>query len=392
MSEGFMTRESAERAIWSYYWQLDNHRDRRGAPLLMEPDDVIGPEEAKRLRDAQTPFHQKLQLRAWDLMQRKSAGSSLASGIKNTIKGGAKWLAHKLTSQSQREYYDSLMKEAHEELYEEDRRRKSGAVDPNTGLPYNEYDLQVGRAVVSGRDLCLDAMVPPEDLAMAATVWLPPEDGYDEANNGPEWGSKLEHWQALGNKDKDKPCRACRGQGVVQKKVKKATSTLRNIIIRDEAQIRNVRCDDCGGRGSTPYWEADEIAAIKHNTRLIGEVVAELAVDGLFDETPIDKRDVEMGDLVWKDKAGLSIGFRLTQDGYDRMQEYCAQDDELQQVLHVLALAGKHVRDAAPDWAQREYKESKPIQVKPIQVKSGGFAASTKGGGFKASTVKGLIK
>jgi hypothetical protein len=383
MSEGFMSREQAERAIWSYFWQLDNHRDRRGAPLLMEPDDVIGPEEAQRLRDAQTPFHRKLQIRAWDLLQRKSQGSSLASGIKNTIRGGANWLMGKLTTKTQRDYLESVMRDAHEELYEEDRKRKSGSVDPNTGLPYNEFDLQVGRAVVSGRDLCLDAMVPPEDLAMAATVWLPPEDGENEANNSPGWGSKLEHWQALGNKDKDKMCSACRGQGVVQKKVKRATSLLRNIIVRDAAKIQNVRCDDCGGRGSTPYWEQDEIEAIKHNTRVIGEVVAELAQDGYFNETPIDRRDVEMGDLVWKDRAGLSIGFRLTQDGYDHMQEYCADDDELQQVLHVLALAGKHVRDAAPEWAQKEFRESKPIQVK-----SGGFTASTKGG-ITVSTTKG---
>jgi hypothetical protein len=380
MSEGFMTPEDAERAIWSYYYQLDHHQDRRGAPLVMEPPDTLGEEEAKRLRDAQTPLWRKVQMKAWETARKKATSNSVASAVAGAIKGYGGALAKRLTTPAQREYLKDLMREASEEVHDEQARSTPGSLDPNTGLPINKHDLQVGRGVVSGRDLCMEAIVPPEDLALAATTWLPPEDGEDEANNSPGWGSELTHWQSLAFKPKDRPCKGCRGQGVVAKKVARATSTVRNIIIRDAPQTRRVRCDDCGGRGSIPYWDEDEVKAIRHNARLIGEKVAELEHDGLFNLRPINPNDAEMGDLVWKTDGGLTLGFRLTSEGYERMQEYCAEDDELQHVLHVLALSGKHIRDQAPDWAQREYNEAKPIQIQ-----SGGISAQT-GGGFSAST------
>lgn len=382
MTEGFMSPEDAERAIWSYFHQLDNHQDRRGAPLIMEPPDQLTPEEARRLREAQIPLWRKVQLKAWRLAQKKAHGSSLASAVAGAVTGWGKWIGSKLTTPAQRDYLRELMKEASEEVHEEEARQHPNALDPRTGLPLNKHDLQVGRGVVSGRDLCLDAIIPPEDLALSATTWLPP----CPPDESPEtWGQELTHWQSLAYKPKDINCQECRGTGLVEKKVARATSTLRRIIVRESPKIRQVRCESCGGRGSKPYWEEEEYAAIKHNTRLIGEAVERLAHDGYFDVKPIDPHDKEMGDLVWKTKGGLTLGFRLTPDGYDHMKEYVEEDDELQHVLHVLALAGKDVRDAAPEWAKDSFANPNPIKATTggISATSGGFSATSPGGSTK---------
>lgn len=377
--EGFMSEEEAERAIWSFYWQIDRHRDRRGAPLVMEPPDTLTPEELERLKSSQTPLWKRVQLKAWEIAKRKAGNSKLASGVVSTIRSWGEQLAQGYLSESQREYLRQLTQEAEAEVQEEAQRSNPGAIDHRTGLPINEWDLTYGRGVVAGRELCLGMIVPPVDLAEATTVWLPP---CDQGEDPETWGSDLSHWQALAMKPKDLFCTHCHGLGTITEKVKKSTTRRMIVFTTDEFEHRQVRCSNCGGRGTRPYWTEDEVAAVKHNARLIAEKVHELAQEGYFDLRPINDNDREMGDLVWSDSSGMTLGFRLTPDGYDRMHEYCDQDDEVAHVQHLLTLAGREVRRAAPDWAVREFREGQPAET----VDLGGGQIKTAGDDFMVST------
>ena len=355
--EGFMSADQAERAIWSYYWQLDNSRDRRSSPIMLEPPDEISEEEVERLRERQTPLMRKAMLKGVSLLQRRGGR---VGGVLAKI-GRRIW-----TEKSEREYFDQAVAEAAEEMVE--NQGSPGQLDPRTGLPMSEADLQGGRGIVSGVDLCMEAIVPPRDLAEASTTWLPPCPSDEPAE---KWGSQMDHWQALAFKPKLLHCKKCGGTGAVNQAVHN-TRFGRGFAVHDGKSMRQVRCGNCGGNGSKEFWAEEEHAAIKHNTVMIGRRVAVLAKDGYFDLRPIDDNDVEMGDLVWTDKAGLTLGYRLTWEGYERMKEFCAEDPELQQATHVLALAGRDVRSTAPKWARDEYKNSKPIEVT-----TGGFDVTT---------------
>lgn len=357
---GFMTPEQAERSIWSYYYQLSQSRDRRSSPIMTEPPDQLTEEEVERLREQQLPWHRKAQLKALQLMQRR--GGRISTAL-------LKAKDRLFTEKAEREYFEDAMREAAQEHAAD--QDMTGRLDPNTGLPMSEADLQTGRGIVSGVDLCMEAIVPPRDLAEASTTWLPPcPAGEVEA----EWGSKIEHWQALAFKPKVAACSGCGGRGIQRIKRKKTRGS-RLVLIREDAyEFREVRCHDCGGRGNSENWDDDEHEAVKHNTRLIAQKIHDLAEEGYFDVRPIDDRDVEMGDLVWADKAGLTLGFRITWEGFQRMQEYVAEDPELQQSMHVLTLAGHDVRKSAPEWSQEEFRSTKPIDVT-----SGGFGIASGG-------------
>lgn len=358
---GFMTPEQAERAIWSYYWQLDQSRDRRSSPIQLEPPDHMTEEEVAKLKARQTPLHQKAMLKAVDLMQRRGgrAGGALLNLGKRLF-----------TEKAQAEYFRQATREAMAE--EVANTSTSGTLDPNTGLPRSEGDLQSGRGVVSGVDLCMEAIVPPRDLAEAATTWLPP---CPPDENETTWGSQLDHWQAMAFKPKELFCVPCRGQGFTVVQGHNDRKARGIFVAGDNAVLKRATCVQCHGKGAKDFWTADEHLGIKHNARTIGERVHELSREGYFNPHPIDSKDVEMGDLVWVDKGGMTIGFRLTWQGYQRMKEYCAGDPEIQQAaLHVLTLAGRSVRDAAPEWAQKEYK-----QAKALQVSTGGFNVTTGG-------------
>ena len=65
-----------------------------------------------------------------------------------------------------------------------------------------------------------------------------------------------------------------------------------------------------------------------------------------------------MGDLVWEDRAGFSLGFKLTWEGYRRMKEYCDNDPDLKRHIHLLTYAGKDIRDNAPEWVKQEFQQA----------------------------------
>lgn len=356
---GFMTREQAERIIWSYYWQLDHSRDRRVAPLATEPPDTIDRDELARIRDAQTPLWRKAQLKAVDILERKNA----------RVGSVARRFAGLFTTKAEQEYVlQCVLEEERERLSAQDL---SGRVDPGTGLPLSTADVQSGgRGVVAGQELCLEAIVPPHDLAESATTWLPP----CPPEESPEtWGSELSHWQALHYKPKDKQCETCGGRGRVEKRV--TASVGRGFLIRREKTEHRtflVTCENCHGEGCKQNWDPDEVEAVRQNARTIAEVVHDLANEGYFDLRPIDERDAVMGDLVWERKDGFTIGFRLNWEGYQRMQEFTQEDPEIQKALHILTLAGEEVRSKAPEWALNEYR-------------GGGPSITTQGRSFKNS-------
>lgn len=340
---GIMTPESAERAIWSYYYQLSASRDRRSAPVIVEPPDQLTEDEIERLRDQQVPLWRKAQLKAVKLLEARSS----------RVGAVAKKFAGLFTTKAEQEYLERAAHEAAREHLES--KDLAGTVNTLTGLPNSTADLQGGRGVVTGVDLCMEAIVPPYDLAAATTTWLPPcPPGEVES----EWGKQLSHWQALAYKPKEINCPGCLGRG--HNEVMETESRYSGFFTMkgEKSRVRHVQCQDCGGRGIKVHWDREEFEAVEHNAHVIAERVSELAKQGYFDERPVDSNDAEMGDLVWQDKAGRTIGFRLTWEGFRRMQEYCSEDQELQHTMHMLTLAGKDVRDQAPQWAKAEWEKS----------------------------------
>ena len=355
---GFMTRDQAVRSIWSFYWTLDHSRDRRVAPLITEPG-AVSKEELERIKEQQTPFWRKMQLKAVDILEKKNA----------RVGSVARSLSSLFTTDAERNYVlECVLNEERQKLADADL---TGKVDPATGLPLTTNDIHSGgRGVVSGQELCMEAIVSPVDLAEAFTTWLPPCP-MDE--NSEKWGSELSHYQSLGYKPRNAQCEACGGQGKIKQTV---TATVSKGILfrRDQTEHRSVlvTCQECGGGGARENWDDDEVEAVRQNAVLIAQCVHELANKGLFDTRPIDARDVEMGDLVWERKDGLTIGFRLNWKGYKAMKEFTAKDKEIQRAYHVLTMVGKDVRENAPEWAKDEYKKG----AVPIEVKGGTFEAS----------------
>jgi hypothetical protein len=163
--EGYMSEEQAERSLWSYYWQLDHSRDRRVAPLVTEPPEQMSPEELAEIRDRQTPLWRKAQLKWVGLLEKRNARAG----------GYARKFSNLFTTKAEKDYVlQSVLEEEYEKYAGADL---TGKVDPRTGLPWTTNDIQSGRGVVSGQELCLEAIVSPHDLAEAFTTWLPPCPG-----------------------------------------------------------------------------------------------------------------------------------------------------------------------------------------------------------------------
>jgi len=317
--EGYMSPDDAERAVWAFYWQLYHSRDRRTAPIRSEPGDTLSEEERHELRQ-----REEQQIGLWSKVQKQVS----------------RWF----TTSKQEDHYKGITDDLRGQVAAD--ADLSGVLHAGTGLPQTANDLASGRGIVSGAQLCLGAIIPPEDLAAATTTWLPPCP-MDE--NSETWGNELEHWQALAYKPKEIPCPDCQGRGKVQ------TLFKGNPIL--------VTCGVCGGKGSKPNWKPEEFEAVEANAFQIKRKIHELAERGYFDKRPINPNDREMSDLVWEDEAGFTIGFKLTYEGLQRMLEYCDQVPELQQKLHVLQYAGEELRREAPDWAQKEFKARPQVSI-----------------------------
>lgn len=320
---GRMSPEDAERTIWSFYWQLVHSRDRRTAPLYFGPDDPALAEAKRKEQEERIGLWQRVQ------------------------KQVTRWF----TPKRQKEYAEAALDDGLAQAQADASLR--GKVDPRTGLPMTGNDLAMGRGVVSGVDLALDVIIPPEELAAACTAWLPPCPPDEPAA---EWGQKLEHWQALAYKPKELRCETCKGLGRIKKQV---GARRQGLIIISESPVETfVPCDTCAGRGSMPHWTDDEHLTVRENARQIKLVVHRLASEGYFNARPINPQDREMSDLVWEDRDGMTLGFKLTWAGYQRMLEVTQNDPELRRQAHILTLAGKELRETAPEWAKAEYKQA----------------------------------
>jgi hypothetical protein len=342
-NKGFMNAETAQLVIWSFYWQLFNARDRRTAPIKFEDDEH---EAEQRLR-------------------RKQYKAGLWGGIQRQFD-------RFFTRKAREEYFEGAAADAIGQARADADLR--GKVDPRTGLPMSSSDLASGRAAVSGQRLCFEAIIPAYDLAAAATLWLPPCPP-DKSDNS--WGKDLRDWQALAYKPKESFCAPCRGKGKKSVEVGKRSSGL--IFVSHSPIMRTVPCEDCGGKGSLPGWDDDEVEAVEANAYMIKRQVYDLAREGFFEERPVDEEDTEMNDLNWSDEEGLSIGFRLTYKGFKHMQEVVQKTPEIQQTMRTLELAGHDVRENAPEWARDEFKKGSPIKIE-----AGGFSAGA--GGFNVGS------
>lgn len=277
MSEQLMSPTEAERSIWGLYWQVDNMRD-RSAPGPGMPTDS-------------------------EIVQKKEEKATWLGLLGERLK---KQVDRFYTTKKRQEYLDGEAARAKEEI----RVRNEllpGRLDPRTGLPVNARDLATGRGVVSGIDLCLEVIIPPDLLAASCTHWLPPCPGDQKRE---DWEAEDSNWQALAYKPKAE-------------------------------------------------WSEDEVATVRANGFMIKKAVHRLADEHqYFNLRPINDKDPEMHDLIWEDRAGFTLGFKLTYKGYQYMSEFCDKDPDLRRSIHLLTYAGKELRESAPEWAQREYQQA----------------------------------
>lgn len=332
MSEGRMSPEQAEQAIWAFFWQVSRSRDRR---KVMTPDEVAAMSaEAARGQS-------ELEI-------------SLASKIQRV-------LAKVFTGKRREEVQEGATKDALAEL-EAAAGARVGRVNQATGLPESEVDLASGRDVVSGEDLCMSMLVPPFALAAATVAWLP--DGKDPA--------KDENWQVMAYKpvkricmgcnglrrEKGPRCKECNGKG--RRKVGAFLSKTWDMCgpCQGHGVLLGPVCGQCKGAGTIENWSQEEHETVRANSHMISQTVTKLAAEGLFNAKPIDKNDAEMGDLVWEDDRGDTLGFKLTWKGFKHMQEYIDKRPELKRHMHMLVHAGDDVRSQAPEWAVKEYQAS----------------------------------
>lgn len=344
--EGLMTPEEAERKIWEFYWQMDQAIDRRTAPVRYnEPPDRLDQDEHEA---RYTGLFGQLQRRideGWDRVKRR--GERLFG--RRREKYEEQVAAEELRGITEEDTFQASVRKA---------RGQKGMVDHGTGLPMDAGDLAVGRGVVSGVDLCLESILPPMQLAAACTAWLPP----CPSDESPEtWGNEIEHWQVMAAKDRDLQCDECEGKGSKVVEVTSRSSGGLILIRRETSKKETIPCDKCGGRGAVPNWTQEETDTVRQNAFQIQRAAHRLAEEGYFDIRPINERDAEMHDLVWEDKTGHTIGFRMTYNGYQRMKQMVEEDEELRSTVrqHLLAVVGREKREAAPEWARREYEDSK---------------------------------
>jgi len=167
--DGLITPEEAEQAIWSFYWQLDQARDRRSPNVGMTDEEIT----ERQLKEA------KIKESMWRRLYKHCIRVFTPSRQKDVIEGVSK--------DAQDEYSHFL-------------EGQPGRLHSKTGLPVNEAELGSGRAVVTGIRLCLGAIVSPGSLAEACTLSLEPCPPGESAET---WGSELSHWRAMMYKSRD---------------------------------------------------------------------------------------------------------------------------------------------------------------------------------------------
>jgi RNA polymerase subunit RPABC4/transcription elongation factor Spt4 len=332
MSDGLMSPEMAEQIIWAFFWQAAHTRDRRKTMTLDQAAEIAG---------QHTAGQQALEL---DLLGR----------IERSL---ARWF----TREKQDEVKAGAGADALAEL-EAHAKAKPGGINHATGLPESVSGLDTGRSVVSGVDLAMNVLVPPFALAAASTAWLPP-DG-DPAKDS--------DWQVLAFKAMTRHCADCKALGKLpgakcakcdgRGRVKIGGFMSREWDVcapcRGHGHADGPECPTCQGRSTVSNWSEEEHATVKANANMIARTAEKLSHDGLFRARPIHKEDAEMGDLVWEDDEGNTLGFKLTYKGFQRMNEYIDKKPELKHSLHTLTYAGADVRAQAPKWAQDEYQAS----------------------------------
>jgi hypothetical protein len=183
-----------------------------------------------------------------------------------------------------------------------DEPQKRQAVDPGTGLPVSASDLK-GRAYsTSGKDLMFSAVIPPVQLAKAATYW---------------W---RDNWK--------------------DDKVQILTHTPRG------------------------EWTDEMLFGYEENLRRIKRRIHRLAEDhGYFDVRPIHDGDAEMNDLDWVGEDRLTIGFRITYQGWDECQRWIREHPVWDQRRHVLDVAPDEIKKNAPEWFKREHANAPAFDV-----------------------------
>jgi hypothetical protein len=180
--------------------------------------------------------------------------------------------------------------------------QKRQAVDPGTGLPMSANDLKAKAFSTSGMDLMFSAVIPPVQLARAATYWW--RDDWDE----------------------------------------------------DKVQIL----------AHTPRaeWSDEMLLAYEENLRRIKRRIHHMAEDqGWFDVRPIHDGDNEMNDLDWVGEDRLTIGFRITHSGWDECQRWIRDHPIWDQKRHVLDVAPDEIKENAPQWYKDEHANSPTFDV-----------------------------
>jgi hypothetical protein len=270
--QGLITPEEAEQVIWSFYWQLDNSRDRRGATPIPTDEEI---------NDRQRQVQEKRQ-------------GLLVRAAKHVVK----WFS----PAKQRDAYEGAMQDAMDE-WSHFTAGQPGKIDTKTGLPQSEAELSSGRGVKRGRILCLGAIISPSSLAETCTLDLEP---CPPGENAERWGSELSHWRAMMYKPKAE-------------------------------------------------WTEENARVVDHNTFQIQRKFRDLMSKGFFKLPEFNPSDAEMHDLVWTDEADLPIAVKITWEGYEEMQRVCRNNPELQRHLHLLEVAGREVRETAPEWVKQAH-------------------------------------
>lgn len=168
-------------------------------------------------------------------------------------------------------------------------------IDPGTGLPVSANDLRARSYADDGQDYMFTAIVPPAQLARAATyVWSEEHGGQDK-----------------------------------------------------RMAIAYIHRDN---------WTVEMTAAYKENVRRIKRRVHQLSERGYFNLRPINPRDTEMNDLDWVGDDRQTIGFAITYDGWMHCQEWISKNPAWDHRVHILDVCGEEVAKNAPEWLKQERK------------------------------------
>jgi len=168
------------------------------------------------------------------------------------------------------------------------------AIDSGTGLPMSANDLRPRAYADDGIDFMYTSIIPPEQLARAATY-------------------------------------AWTDEGGQEKRVALA------YIPRQQ-------------------WTDEMTAVEKENLRRIKRKIHSFKDRGWFDLRPINPRDREMEDLDWTGKDRMTIGFSITYEGWVECQSWISKHPEWDHRVHILDVCGEEVAKSAPEWLKQERK------------------------------------